>query len=66
MCKVRINKVVASLDNTGSVCIKYKAKQFGNIDYNVRNRNENTLFKTKEEAENYCKEVNTKAVVGEF
>lgn len=66
VCKVRINKVVASLDNIGSVCIKYRTKQFGNIDYNVRNRNENTLFKTKEEAENYCKEVNTKAAIGEF
>lgn len=33
---------------------------------NVRNRGENNLFKTKEEAEKYCVDVNTKEVTGEF
>lgn len=48
--------------NRNDIHVKYKV----NSDKNVRNRSEKGLFKTLMEAEEYCKQVNTKEISGEF
>ena len=49
------------------ITIKYKVDGVDEFKLvNVRNRGENNLFKTKEEAEKYCVDVNTKEISGEF
>ena len=49
------------------ITIKYKVDGVDEFKLvNVRNRGENNLFKTEEEAEKYCVDVNTKEVSGEF
>lgn len=54
--KVRIRRIVASIwDNVTT--IKYKVDSVNNY-INVRNRGESSLFKTFEECEQKCKEIN--------
>lgn len=49
------------------ISIKYKVDGVDEFKLvNVRNRGENNLFKTEEEAEKYCVDVNTKEISGEF
>ena len=54
--KVRIRRIVASIWND-VVTIKYKVDSVGEY-INVRNRGESSLFKTLEECEQKCKEIN--------
>lgn len=54
--KVKIRRIIASIWND-VVTVKYKLDC---AETNVNNRAETTLFKTFEEAEQYCKECNTK------
>lgn len=54
--KVRIRRIIANIWND-AITIKYKIDAVD--DYiNVRNRGESSLFKTLEECEQKCKEIN--------
>ena len=56
VCKVKIRRMIVSIwENT--MTIKYKVNSVGQI-MNAKNRYESNLFKTYEEAEEYCKAVN--------
>ena len=66
VCKVKVRRLVASIWQD-QITIKYKVDGVDEFKLlNVRNRSENNLFKTEEEAEKYCVDVNTKEVSGEF
>ena len=66
VCKVKVRRLIASISQD-QITIKYKVDGVDECKLvNVRNRGENSLFKTKEEAEKYCVDVNTKEVSGEF
>ena len=66
VCKVRIRRIIASIWNN-QITVKYKVDGVDEFKFvNVRNRSEESLFKTTEEAEKYCVEVNTKEVRPEF
>ena len=66
VCKVKVRRLIASIWQD-QITIKYKVDGVDEFrSLNVRNRGENNLFKTKEEAEKYCVDVNTKEVSGEF
>ena len=66
VCKVKIRRLIASIWQD-QITIKYKVDGVDEFKLlNVRNRSENNLFKTEEEAEKYCVDVNTKEVSGEF
>lgn len=66
VCKVRVRRIIASIWQD-QISIKYKVDSVDEFKLvNVRNRGENNLFKTKEGAEKYCVEVNTKEISGEF
>ena len=54
--KVKIRRIVASIWNDVTT-IKYKVDSVGEY-INVRNRGESSLFKTLEECEQKCKEIN--------
>ena len=54
--KVRIRRIIASIWND-VITIKYKVDSVGEY-INVRNRGESSLFKTLEECEQKCKEIN--------
>ncbi len=53
VCRVRIRRIIASIGSDNTISIKYKV-DCSDFHINVRNRYENMLFKTFEEAENYC------------
>ena len=66
VCKVKVRRLIASIWQD-QITIKYKVDGIDEFKLlNVRNRSENNLFKTEEEAEKYCVDVNTKEVSGEF
>ena len=66
VCKVKVRRIIASIWQE-QISIKYKVDGVDEFKLvNVRNRGENNLFKTEEEAEKYCVEVNTKEISGEF
>ena len=66
VCKVKVRRIIASIWQD-QISIKYKVDGVDEFKLiNVRNRSENNLFKTEEEAEKYCVEVNTKEISGEF
>ena len=66
VCKVKVRRLIASIWQD-QITIKYKVDGIDEFKLvNIRNRSENNLFKTEEEAEKYCVDVNTKEVSGEF
>ena len=66
VCKVRVRRIVASIC-TEQTSIKYKVDGVDEFKFvKVNSRSENNLFKTIEEAEKYCVEVNTKQTTPEF
>ena len=66
VCKVKVRRLIASIWKD-QITIKYKVDGVDEFRFvNVRNRGENNLFKTEEEAEKYCVDVNTKEISGEF
>ena len=66
VCKVKVRRLIASIWQD-QITIKYKVDGVDEFKLlNVRNRGENNLFKTEEEAEKYCVDVNTKEISGEF
>ena len=66
VCKVKVRRLIASIWQD-QITIKYKVDGIDEFKLvNVRNRGENNLFKTEEEAEKYCVDVNTKEISGEF
>lgn len=65
VCKVKIRRMIASIWED-HITVKYKVDCVNDIFRNVRNRAEVSLFKTLEEAEKYCVEVNTKQTRPEF
>ena len=66
VCKVKVRRLIVSIWQD-QITIKYKVDGVDEFKLvNVRNRSENNLFKTEEEAEKYCVDVNTKEVSGEF
>ena len=65
VCKVKVRRIMASIFKD-VVTIKYKVDVINDCTINVKNRGESNLFKTAEEAEQYCFEVNTKQTVPEF
>ena len=66
VCKVKVRRLIASIWKD-QITIKYKVDGIDEFKLvNVRNRGENNLFKTEEEAEKYCVDVNTKEISGEF
>lgn len=64
VCKVKVRRMKASIWKN-SITIKYIV-DCGDYSVRVNNRSETNLFKTKEEAEKYCADVNTKQVTPEF
>ena len=62
--KVKINKVVATF-NGEEVTVKYKVLAI-DANCNIKNRIETTLFKTAEEAEEFCRAVNTNQIGSEI
>ena len=56
-CKVKVRRLIAVIWED-EIIIKYKVNCADEIYRNVENRQENNLFKTLEEAERYCREVN--------
>ena len=66
VCKVKVRRLIVSIWQN-QITIKYKVDGVDEFKLlNVRNRGENNLFKTKEKAEKYCVDVNTKEISGEF
>lgn len=65
VCKVRVRRLIASIWND-NITIKYKVDVVDNHLINVKNRGEDNLFKTIEEAEKYCVDVNTKELTSQF
>ena len=66
VCKVKVRRLIASIWKD-QITIKYKVDSVDEFKLvNIRNRGENNLFKTEEEAEKYCVDVNTREVSGEF
>lgn len=61
--KVRIRRIIASIWEDVTT-VKYTVVPIGEY-LNIRNRSESTLFKTLEECEQKCKEIN-QGEVGEF
>ena len=61
--KVRIRRIVANIWEDVTT-VKYKVDPMGEY-INIKNRSESTLFKTLEECEQKCKEIN-QGEVGEF
>lgn len=57
VCKVKVRRIIASIWNE-QITIKYK---FDVDDHSIKinNRSEANLFKTREEAEKYCVDINT-------
>ena len=64
-CKVKVNRIKVSICEN-DVVIKYKVNCIDDIFRNVRNRSEDNLFKTLEEAKEYCKKVNTEQIKAMF
>lgn len=64
-CKVRVRRIIASMFSD-RVTIKYKVDNIDDPFINVNNRSETNLFKTLEEAEKYCVDVNTEQITPEF
>ena len=66
VCKAKVRRLIVSIWQD-QITIKYKVDGVDEFKLvNVRSRGENNLFKTKEEAEKYCVDVNTKEISGEF
>ena len=65
VCKVRVRVIKVSIWKK-QITVKYKVDCIDDIYRNIKNRSETTLFKTVEEAEEYCKSVNTKQIAPEF
>ena len=62
ICNVRVRRIkVSKWENT--ISIKYCVTS---DIANVKNRNENNLFATIEEAEKYCEDINTGRITPEF
>lgn len=59
--EVRVSSIKISY-NGERASVRYKLYS----DKNIKNRSEETMFKTFEETENYCKCVNTKEIASEF
>ena len=64
-CKVKVRRIVASIWKN-QITIKYKVDCVDDIYKNIRNRSEESLFKTLEEAKDYCKSVNIGQVKGKL
>lgn len=69
ICRVRVRRIIASVFG-GAVTIKYKVDVVPWSEFDawvrVNNRSEGTLFKSLEEAREYCERVNTGRMAGEF
>ena len=64
-CKVKVRRIKATIWSE-KIQIKYVVDNVDNRFVSVKNRNQNNMFITLEEAEEYCKAVNTKQIVPEF
>lgn len=64
VCKVKVRRIIASIWNE-QITIKYKL-DVDNPSIKMSSRSEANVFKTKEEAEKYCIDVNTRQVAPEF
>lgn len=64
VCKAVVDRIDVAFYSDSSNKIKYRvhALEKGGYDLPVRNRSEKNLFKTREEAEVYCFEENTKEI----
>ena len=58
VCKVKVKRINVSIWKE-NITVKYKIYCVDDIYRNVSNRAENSLFKTLEGAEEYCKQMNT-------
>ena len=65
VCKVKVRRLIASIYKE-QVTIKYKVDRIDDYSIKVHNRSELNLFKTEEDAREYCKAVNTKEITPEF
>lgn len=64
VCKVRIRHITASIGKE-SCAVKYKVDCIDNT-ISIKNRSEKTLFTNKDDAEQYCIQVNTQQIAPEF
>lgn len=66
-CKVKIKRVIASIGEN-EIDIRYNVEPIGNnwFNINIKHRNKSMLFKTEQEAINYCIDVNRKNISSEF
>ena len=62
--KVKVRRIIVSISKDG-ITIKYRTDCIEDM-HPIKNRSESTLFKTKEEAEEYCMKVNTEQIRPEF
>lgn len=65
--KVKIKRVIASIGEN-EIDIRYNVEPIGNnwFNINIKHCNESMLFKTEEEAINYCIDMNKKETSSEF
>lgn len=64
-CKVKVTRVSAVIWKE-HMAVKYKVVCIDDVLRSVNNRQENGLFKTLEEAEEYCRNVNSGQTVAAF
>ena len=65
VCTVIVRRIIASIWKD-QITVKYKVDCINDPTISVRNRSEANLFKTLEEAAQYCADVNTKQISAEF
>lgn len=66
VCEVRVRRVLCAISED-QMTIRYRVNGIkDDLFVKIKNRSENNLFKTREEAEKYCIEVNSKQVNLEF
>ena len=61
---VRVGKIIVNIND--DVNIKYKVHPVDTDTYKIKNRSEKALFKTREEAEEYCMAVNKGEIPAAF
>ena len=65
VCKVKVRRIIASIWKD-EITIKYKVDNIDDFYRSIRNRGEKSLFKTIEEAKEYCREVNMEHITSMF
>lgn len=65
VCTVKVRRIITSIFNS-EITIKYRIDVIDDSRARINSRSETTMFKTLDEAAQYCADVNTKKVTSEF